>query len=140
MGILEIIGYIVLPLLTIDLFYLIYTYGCKFYMRRRGIDEKDLNKVRKPLILIAYSVFVVFSIISVFVFNSYYTGTFTQNLGSEFLLIVALSLLLYGCFSIFAHLKHYFLFAKNVYSELKDSKNNFDHFEDKFRNNDVDNK
>lgn len=130
---LEIVGYIAIPLLLIDVFYFLYTSICKFYMRRRGIDEKDLNKVRKPWIIITYSVFTIVSIVSVFALNSYYQGTFLDNLKNELLVIVILCLLTYGVWSVAMHFKHYFGFAKDVYSGMQESKKDFDHIADKFK-------
>ena len=76
MSILEIIGYIVIPFVFVDVFYTLYTLGCKYFMRRRGIDEKDLNKVRKPWVIVCFCVYTILGIISVFVFKESYSNGF----------------------------------------------------------------
>lgn len=136
MSVLEIIGYIVIPFVFVDVFYTLYTLGCKYFMRRRGIDEKDLNKVRKPWVIVCFCVYTILGIISVFVFRESYSNGFFGNVKNEMLLIILLCLITYGVWSMFQQFLHYFGFAKNMYTEIKKSKNEFDHISDKFKTDD----
>lgn len=110
----EYIGYVVLPLMLIDLFYFVYLKFCQLLLKRykftekrmreenMDIEELTIDDVKNPGVVVLYVICTICGIISVFFMKDFYVGTFFDILKNEISFIFAIFLM---CFSFYLVIK-----------------------------------
>ena len=128
---LEYIGYVIFPLISIDIFYILYTLGCKLMLKRYKLTEKNLlsqgfeveemtvESLRNKKVIIGYVISTFIGIVVTFTAN--FEGSFLKVLKSEFLVIFVIFLMFYSFFILIRRLIYLFKYTKGFVDTFKDS-------------------
>lgn len=128
----EYVGYVVIPLICIDIFYILYSLFCKLMFKRykftennlraKGIEveEEGIDNIKDIKVIIAYIISTFAGIVTIFTLE--YSGSFLENLKKEFLMIWVIFLMFYSFYVLFRRIIYLFNYSRGFVENFRGSK------------------